>query len=246
MKKPLLLLFLLITTLTWAQENMPVYMHYVTVKSSDADKLISLEKNYFSKMHKQNIDSGKKIGWDMWRMENQSDAGHTTFVYTHLQHSLDEMELSGGGSDLFSEAELKMANEQWASMIVSSKLLVTSFKGGFAPIKEEPVNVVQLGFMNVDPLSYYEYEQMELKNFLPAHKKNPLVRGWALHSIDTPHAEDEDDYLVANFFETLNHMYKNSGSVSQLSKQEKANYKAILNLRKMTKVEVLTLVMAER
>jgi hypothetical protein len=87
---------------------------------------------------------------------------------------------------------------------------------------------------------------MELKNFLPAHKKNPLVRGWALHSIDTPHAEDEDDYLVANFFETLNDMYKNSGSVSQLSKQEKANYKAILNLRKMTKVEVLTLVMAER
>jgi len=60
MKKTILLLFLFTVSLALAQQNMPVVMHYITVKSSDAEKLISLEKAYFSKIHKQNIDAGKK------------------------------------------------------------------------------------------------------------------------------------------------------------------------------------------
>lgn len=247
MKKTILLLFLFTVSLALAQQNMPVVMHYITVKSSDAEKLISFEKAYFSKIHKQNIDAGKKIGWDMWRLENQEDIAHTTFLYIHLEPSLETMDMGNNPTTLFSESELARVREQLSSLVVGSKVIMTSFKGGFAPIKEQPVNVVQLGYMDVDLLNFFEYEQMELNNFMPAHKKNPLLRGWALHSIDTPHAEDEDDYLVANFFESMNDMYKNSyGFATQLSKQEKANYSNILKLRKMTKVEVLSLVMAVR
>ena len=69
MKK--LLLFVGILSISFpvlTQKNMPLALHYVTVKSSDADKLIALERNYFSKVHKANIDARKKIGWDMWRL----------------------------------------------------------------------------------------------------------------------------------------------------------------------------------
>tara|TARA_S200000501_G_scaffold329175_1_gene329578 strand:+ start:2093 stop:2326 length:234 start_codon:yes stop_codon:yes gene_type:complete len=62
MKKLLLFVGILSISLpVLAQKNMPVALHYVTVKSSDADKLIALEKKYFSKVHKANIDAGKKM-----------------------------------------------------------------------------------------------------------------------------------------------------------------------------------------
>ena len=55
--KKLLFTFLLFTFVVTAQKNMPVGMHYVTVESSDANELIELEKNYFSKLHKNAIDN---------------------------------------------------------------------------------------------------------------------------------------------------------------------------------------------
>lgn len=248
MKKLLLFIAILSISLpVLAQKNMPVALHYVTVKSSDAEKLIALEKNYFSKLHKANIDAGEKIGWDMWRLESSATPEHTTFVYTHLQPNLDTQSFGFGDTDAyFSKEELAMVQEQWGSMVVDSKFLMTSFKGGFAPIKDQPVNFVQLSYMNVDPTSHYDYEQMELVNFMPGHKNNTLMKGWALHRITTPHAENEPDYLTANFFENMEDIYRNSDGVAQLSKQQKMNYQKILDLREMVNVEVLSLVMAVR
>ena len=40
---------------------MPVALHYLTVKSSDAGKLIALEKSYLLNLQKGNINTGKKI-----------------------------------------------------------------------------------------------------------------------------------------------------------------------------------------
>jgi len=41
-------------------------------------------------------------------------------------------------------------------------------------------------------------------------------------------------------------IYRNTDGVAQLSKQQKMNYQKILDIREMTKVEVLSLVMAVR
>ncbi len=57
-------------SMTVSAQDMYVAIHYVTVKSSDAQKLIDLEKQYFSKLHKASIDAGQKLGWDMWQLEN--------------------------------------------------------------------------------------------------------------------------------------------------------------------------------
>lgn len=232
---------------SFAQENMPVALHYVTVKSSDAEKLINLEKNYFAKLHKARIEAGEKIGWDMWQLENNYKPGHTTFVYVHLQPTLDLQNLGGGDpSALFSEQEMALVGEQLGKIVVDTKFIMTAYKGGFAPISSEPVNYVQLSYMTVDPTSHYDYEQMELVNFMPGHKSNPLMKGWALHRINTPHAEGEPDYLTANFFESMEDIFRNTDGVAKLTKQQKMNYQKILDLREMVKVEILSLVMAVR
>ena len=243
--KKLLFTFLLFTFVLTAQKNMPVGMHYVTVESSDANELIELEKNYFSKLHKDAIDNGKKIGWDMWRLETNTNPNHTTFLYVHLQPSL-EANFGGDNQEIFTESELSMARKRWSELVVKSEFIMTSYKGGFAPINEKPVKYVQLSYMNVNPTSHYDYEQMELKDFMPSHKSNKLLKGWSLHRINTPHAESEDDYLTANFFESMEDIYRNSDGVAQLSKQQKMNYQKILDIREMTKVEVLSLVMGVR
>ena len=41
-------------------------------------------------------------------------------------------------------------------------------------------------------------------------------------------------------------IYRSTDGVAQLSKQQKINYQKILDIREMTKVEVLSLVMAVR
>lgn len=247
MKKLFLLLFLIATSITLhAQKEIAVGLHYVTVKNADESKIIDLEKNIFSKLHKYSIDSGKKIGWDMWRLENDSDPNHTTFVFTHLQPSLDQVDSGWGSQTLFSKSELSLAQEKMRSMVVDQKTIMTTFKGGYAPIDDKPVEFVQLSFMNVDPTGQYDYEQMELKNFMPAHKKNKLLKGWALHRIVNPHPESGDDYITANFFDSMSDIYKNSNGVTKLTSQEKANYKEILNLRSMSKVEVFRLMVSVR
>ena len=104
---------------------------------------------------------------------------------------------------------------------------MTTFRGGFAPIDEKPVEFVQLSFMNVDPTGQYDYEQMELKYFMPSHKKNKLLKGWALHRIVSPHPDSGDDYITANFFDSMSDIYKNSNGVTKLTNQQKANLSLI-------------------
>ena len=247
MKKSFLLLFFIVTSITLcAQQEIAVGLHYVTVKNGDESKIINLEKNIFSKLHKYSIDSGKKIGWDMWRLENDSDPNHTTFVFTHLQSSLDQEDSGWGNQTLFSKSELSLAQEKWWSLVVDQKTIMTTFKGGFAPIDEKPVEFVQLSFMNVDPTGQYDYEQMELKDFMPSHNKNKLLKGWALHRIVNPHPDSGDDYITANFFDSMSDIYKNSNGVTKLTNQQKANYKEILDLRSMSKVEVFRLMLSVR
>ena len=53
MKKSFLLLFFIVTSIKLnAQQEISVGLHYVTVKNADESKIIDLEKNIFSKLHK--------------------------------------------------------------------------------------------------------------------------------------------------------------------------------------------------
>ena len=79
-------LLILFTTNAFSQENPIIYFDYVTVLNTDVEKHIEAEKNVFSKMHKEQIDMGNKIGWDMWQISNNSyGEPTTTFLYVHIQ-----------------------------------------------------------------------------------------------------------------------------------------------------------------
>ena len=86
MKKSILILLLFVTHLVAAQGEFYVGLHYIKVKSEHVREFIEAEKNYFSKIHKSRIDSGDKIAWDMWKLQNNKmDNSETIFVFAHLQ-----------------------------------------------------------------------------------------------------------------------------------------------------------------
>jgi hypothetical protein len=234
-------------SMTVSAQDMYVAIHYVIVKSSDAQKLIDLEKQYFSKLHKASIDAGQKLGWDMWQLENGSDAQHTTFVYAHLTPEVESLWAGDNSTALFSETELAMASEKWSQLVLKSTFIMTDFKGGFVPAQgETPANYATIHYMNVDPLQYYEYENQELNVWQPYHKQNKLIRGWGLHKILNPVEDGGANYITAQFYTSLGDIYKMSEATGKLSKQEKANYTGILKQRKMSRIDILSLVLSER
>ena len=245
MKKIIVLFFLVSNMFFLKAQEIVVALHYVKVETKNESKLIDLEKTYFKKLHKFAIDNNSKIGWDMWKLENDGDSKHTTFVYAHLWPSIEDFTNNEGwsGQDLFSQSEMDRVWEQLSALdLDGSKTLTTLYKGGFAPVNEIPAEVLQLSFMNVDPTMFYEYEQMELNEFQPNHKDNDLVVGWGLHKILDSRGEKAEDYLTANFFMDMGDVYENNRWVSPSTKAQKSNYQSILKLREMTRVEMLTLV----
>ena len=51
-------------------QEIVVALHYVKVETSHENKLIELEQTYFKQLHKYAIENSGKIGWDMWKLEN--------------------------------------------------------------------------------------------------------------------------------------------------------------------------------
>tara|TARA_B100001250_G_scaffold271356_1_gene234256 strand:- start:329 stop:1078 length:750 start_codon:yes stop_codon:yes gene_type:complete len=249
MKKVFILFFVFILNYSFGQQRMYVGLHYVTVKNEDAQAHIDSEKNYFSKRHKAAIDNGNKIGWDMWRLENPNyREPHTTFVYAHLENPDNEPNMQGS-NNMFSESEINMVRKKWTDRVVKSGYVMTSYKGGFVPAaNQDPPKFAVLDWMMVDPIDFYEYEQTELKTFLPMQKSNKIVKGWGLHKVVSPSNNnlEASNYVVARFFDSMSDIYNMMDQTNPLSKNMKATMKNIMDLRKIKRSQVLSLVLSER
>lgn len=252
MKKQLILIFVLLGTFCIAQQRMFVTLHYVTVNSQDAQAHIDSEKEYFSKGHKSAIDSGNKIGWDMWVLENPGyRENHTTFIYAHLQDpdKVINSNMSGESGNNFSNSELAMVREKWGNRVVKSGAITVSYKGGFVPASNQaPPKYAVLDWMVVDPVDFYEYEQMELKTFLPMQKSNKSVKGWGLHKVVTPRNNNVNaaSYVVARFFDNMSDIQNMMDQTNPMSKNLKATMTKITNLRSIRRSQVLRLILSER
>ncbi len=138
MKKTILILLLLVGGSITAQEEFYVGLHYFKIKSEYAKEFIEDEKNYFSKAHKAEIDSGNKIAWDMWKLKsNNMDKSETIFVFAHLQE-INKPVRMGSLNEMFSDTELKLVMQNRKKMVLGSKFIQTVFKGGFVPSQGTP------------------------------------------------------------------------------------------------------------
>ena len=102
--------------------------------------------------------------------------------------------------------------------------------------------------MVVDPADFYEYEQMELKTFLPMQKSNKSVKGWGLHKVVTPRNNNVNaaSYVVARFFDNMSDIQNMMDQTNPMSKNMKATMTKMYNLRSIRRSQVLRLILSER
>jgi hypothetical protein len=245
MKKSIFTLLVLVVTSISAQEEFYVGLHYFKVKSEYANEFIEAEKNYYSKIHKANIDSGNKIAWDMWRLSSDNmDNSETIFVFAHLQE-INKPSRMGNPEKMFPEAELKMVRKQRRKMVMGSKFIQTVFKGGFVPSEASPPKVAILNFVNAKPGKWSELENTMVNEIVPRLKKNSYVKGWGMHKIVSP-SNDESDYIMASFYNSMNDYYKRRTPTNKISKSGLDRIKKMSTMREGVRTEILQLVLSER
>lgn len=244
--KKLYLLFTLISTSIFAQEEFYVGLHYFTIKKEFTEEFIAQEKKYFSKQHKASIDAGKKIGWDMWRVvEPSMDNNYVTFCFAHLQPI--DGPVATMGPNNYSKAEMQKVWSQRSKMVVKTKWIQTVFKGGFIPADgTKPPQFLLLNFIEVNPLKNYDFEKIALNN-LEERKKSNYLKSWGLHKILSPSiGEDYPDYITANFFDSQMDFYKRRMATNQPTEEYIKRQNSLENIRDFTSFETMELVMCER
>ena len=131
-------------------------MHYVTVKNSDVKEHIEAEKNVHSKIHKEEIDKGNKLAWDMWMISNSTYGDPTTtFLYVHFTNP--DANYDTQNSSNFTAHEREAHRKAYQSRVVKEGGLTLGIKAsyGITPGDMPPKNLV-INYMNVDFLKNYE------------------------------------------------------------------------------------------
>ena len=231
-------------TVAFSQQMPIVYLDYVTVLNKDVEKHIEAEKNIFSKMHKEQIDMGNKIGWDMWQISNNGyGEPTTTFMYVHIQPGST---ISQSPSKIFTEYELDEHQAAYASRIVKTGNLMMSIKGTYGTNPgEKPYKFVVANYMAVDIYKQYEYEQMELK--AGSNYSQNGRAAWGYGKILTRFGSDHDvNYITFDFYESMDAILSTRNNTIKFNKAQMDVWKSYEDLRELKDSNIMTLIASER
>ena len=242
--KNIIYIFLLSVIFNYTYSQI-AYMHYVTVKNSDVKEHIEAEKNVHSKLHKEQIDNGNKLGWDMWMISNSTyGEPTTTFLYVHFNNP--DANYDTQNSSNFTPHEREVHRKAYQSRVVKEGGLTLGIKAsyGIKPGDMPPKNLV-INYMNVDFLKNYEYEQME-KNAGKSYKQNGRA-AWGFGKILNHFGSSKNvQYLTFDFYNSMDEIMDARMTTNKLSKTQMSTFKAYEELRTIYNTHILTLVAAER
>ena len=167
-----------------AQEEFYVGLHYFKIKSEYAKEFIEDEKNYFSKAHKAEIDSGNKIAWDMWKLKsNNMDKSETIFVFAHLQEINKPLGM-GSLNEMFSDTELKLVMQNRKKNGFRLKISYKPYLKVVLFLRRELLQKIAiLNFIDAKAGKWYDLENMLIKEISPILKKSKFIKSWGVHKI---------------------------------------------------------------
>ena len=220
-------------------------MHYVTVKNSDVKEHIEAEKNVHSKLHKEQIDKGNKLAWDMWMVSNSTyGEPTTTFLYVHFNNP--DANYDTQKSSNFTAHEIEAHRKAYQSRVVKEGDLTLGIKAsyGIKPGDMPPKSMV-INYMSVDFLKNYEYEQLE-KNAGKSYKQNGRA-AWGFGKILNHFGSSKNVlYLTFDFYNSMDEIMDARMTTNKLSKVQMSTFKAYEELRTIYNTHILTLIAAER
>ena len=247
MKHFFTVLFLsLFFSLTAQEGELRINMWYGTVDNSDVAELLENEK-YFKDLWRQQKEAGLLANWEMWRLVNPNhDHPQTTFVYVKFytpdnRNTTSTTSIIPEGLDAQAWEIIQQRHLGLYKKIFSSDL---SYKGGFnnSTAGSKPANFAIMNYMNVDWYKNFEYENMELKTFMPINKANGM-KAWALTKVlDQLGTDRKVNYLTVDFYDSLEEIYTRRSNTASMSKEVVAANKKIDQIRSLISSDIFQLV----
>jgi hypothetical protein len=221
------------------------YMEYVAVKNTDVAAHIAAEKNIFSKAHKEQIDKGNKLGWDMWMIENNSyGEPNTTFVYVHFNKP--GTTLTYNDSNLFSAYESTLHQSGYHNRIVKTGQLTLGIKASYGTkAGAKPPKYLVANYMTVDLYDGAAYEAMELK-YGPNYAENGQA-AWGFGKVLNRFGADQDvNYLTFDFYNSMEEILEMRNNTASFTKAQLTQWKSMDKLRTLKNSHIMTLIASER
>ena len=251
MKKLILSFLLVVFVLPMsAQSDLYVTLWYGQIENADVQDHIEIEREYYSKMWKEQINQGNIVGWDMWQIMNPDvNEMTTTFIYVTLHtsptFSMSPVNSIPGKSGI----DWRTAQRRAMSHYVKNYSVVMSVKGGYGPqMGGTPPEYAVLNYMKVDPYRAAEYERAELEDFMPSFKENDTIRkGWGLHKVLNHYGTEKPiNYVTADFYDSYEAILMARDNTGEMSEEAIAFWKQFDEVRTLADSHIVRLIMAVR
>ena len=243
-------IFLLLTCISFSvfgqEGEMRINMWYGTVDNGDVEEHLALEKHYKS-IWKQQKEAGNLTGWEMWRLINPNEAStETTFLYVkfYTEENRKSNNPINGIPDGLDEVSWNMISAKQLSHFKKIKSIDLSYKGGFNNSTDDarPANIVVINNMNVDWYKTADYEDMELKTFMPINKANGM-KAWGLTKVLSQlGSERKTNYITVDFYDDLEELYTQRSNTSKMSRSTIEANKKIDQIRTLRSSDIFRLV----
>ena len=252
MKKTILFLFFscLVFNYVQAQDELYVNLWYGQIKNEDVARHLELEEKFYKKFHKERINRGEIVGWDLWQITNPDvNEMTTTFIYAHLMPK----STAGGFPSIdklpeVSKAEWESAQKEAMGHYLKNYQVLVSVKGGYGPqATGQPADYAVLNYMEVDGYRAAEYEAMELETFMPIHQEQGTKSGWGLHKVLNHYGADKPvNYITADFYDNLETIYANINATDSMGKDLVATLKKMDEMRTLSRSHIIKRIISVR
>ncbi|MDG1653311.1 MAG: hypothetical protein P8H87_07570 [Flavobacteriaceae bacterium] len=246
MKKLFTLLFLSVLFSLSAQSDMRVNLWYGTISNEDIKDHLENEK-YFKEVWQQQKDAGNLTNWEMWELINPySDALEKTYLYIKMttKENRENNKPVRGMPDGMDEVTWKQISDKHLSRFKKVFSVDTAYKGGFnnSAAEGKPANIAVINYMNVNWYKAYEYENMELKTFMPINKSNGM-KAWGLTKVLNHFGADREvNYMTVDFYDDLEEVYERRSNTSAISKEVLNANKKMDQIRTLKSSDIFRLV----
>lgn len=246
MKKILLLMTFACFSVFGQEGEMRINMWYGTIDNADLEEHLAFEKHYKS-IWKQQKDAGNLSGWEMWQLINPHEAStQTTFLYVkfYTEENRKNNKPISGVPDGLDQASWDLISSKQIGHFKKIRSTDVSYKGGFnnSTAGSKPASYAVINNMNVDWYKQAEYEDMELKTFMPINKANGMM-AWGLTKVlDQLGTERKTNYYTVDFYNSLDEIYTQRSNTSKMSKNVIEANKKIDQIRTLISSDIFRLV----
>src|SRR6056300_80336 len=246
MRKLFTLVFFSVFLSLTAQDELRINMWYGTIGNQDVQEHLKNEK-YFKEMWQQQKDAGMLSGWEMWELINPyNDDLETTYLYVKM-YSKENRESKNsirGIPEGMDQVAWDQIRENHLDRFTKIFSVDVAYKGGFnnSTSEAKPADIAVINYMNVNWYKAYEYENMELKTFMPINKKNGM-KAWGLTKVLNHFGADREiNYMTVDFYDTLDEVYLIRSNTAAMTKEAINTNKKMDQIRTLKSSDIFRLV----